>query len=291
MKPFNPELINDLAKQRVVVFVGAGVSASAETRSGGKIKNWEEFLRYCCDSNLDRKTKRLVISLIQKYDYLSACELLKKHHGDQWKEMIRAEFGQLATPSELHQAVIGLDQRIYITTNFDKLLEDAWRDLDSAATHHPQFFSKPSPAAFKIFRDDGKYIVKLHGDIDNIDEMVFSKAEYIRGAIENDYYAMFMSTLFLSFTCLFIGFSMSDPAVTQLIERYAFKFPNGRPHYLFTPTKISDDMVELNKEIRKLYLLFYSPKNNHKELLGNLNGLIEQMKIRRKEIAAEIAAT
>jgi hypothetical protein len=41
---FNTDLVDDLAGEKVVLFLGAGVSASAATASGGKIAGWEAFL-------------------------------------------------------------------------------------------------------------------------------------------------------------------------------------------------------------------------------------------------------
>ncbi|MFD2836555.1 hypothetical protein ACFS3C_08295 [Azotobacter vinelandii] len=45
MTVINPDLINDLAERRTVIFVGAGVSAGVTTRSGGRLKVWDAFLK------------------------------------------------------------------------------------------------------------------------------------------------------------------------------------------------------------------------------------------------------
>lgn len=37
---FNSDLVDDLARQKVILFLGAGVSASATTRSGTRMKGW-----------------------------------------------------------------------------------------------------------------------------------------------------------------------------------------------------------------------------------------------------------
>jgi hypothetical protein len=96
------------------------------------------------------------------------------------------------------------------------MLENAWRDNDTTSTHYPKVLNSATPAAFNMLRDDSKYIIKLHGDIDNISEMIFTKTEYIKGAFENNIYSEFLSVLFLTHTFLFIGFSMNDPAISQL---------------------------------------------------------------------------
>jgi hypothetical protein len=216
MCAFNANLLADLAHRRVVVFLGSGVSSSAQTRAGTRMMGWERFLVLCCDSVSSDPIKRLIKNLLKQKDYLSACELLKSQLSEKWEYLLRAEYGQVATPSNLHKAIINLDQRIYITTNFDKMLENAWRDNDTTSTHYPKVLNSATPAAFNMLRDDSKYIIKLHGDIDNISEMIFTKTEYIKGAFENNIYSEFLSVLFLTHTFLFIGFSMNDPAISQL---------------------------------------------------------------------------
>lgn len=78
---FNPDLLDDLARRKVVLFVGAGASKAAKPRGGGSFKDWAEFLTDACIHIPDAKQKRQILARISNKDYLIASELLKMHLG------------------------------------------------------------------------------------------------------------------------------------------------------------------------------------------------------------------
>lgn len=280
----NADLVNDLAKQRAVLFLGSGVSASASTNAGRKIKQWEPFLRDCADKVEDAGARALAKNLIEDKDFLMACEILRRRLDDRWAELLHDEFAQIAAPSELHHALVALDQRILVTTNFDKLLESAFDQ--SGSTHHPKVITRLGADAFKMLRDDRRYLVKLHGSIDDPESFVFTKAEYIERAFESPVYGDFIRTLLATHTFVFVGFSMSDPAISSLVEQYAYRYPGGRPHYVLQSGPLSVDIVETNKRLRKLYAIEYDPANDHAELVDLVKAMVEGMKSRRAELVA-----
>jgi hypothetical protein len=286
MSEFNSDLIDDLARQRVVLFLGAGVSASAKTRAGGRIKGWEAFL-----SDVNKRAggavEKQVSELLDRHDYLLACEILKTHICDTWDREVALEFGQAAEPSRLHEAIVTLDQRIIVTTNFDKLLEMSWESKLGYATHFPTVISKIDANIFSLLKDHaGKYIIKMHGTIDDPTTIVFSRSEYIRMAFGNAVYATFLETMLLNYTFLFIGFSMDDPAVSSLMEMYALRYPKARPHYIMSPAGTADNIIDINKRIRRLIAITYDGSNNHAHLPTLINELSGHVKPRRKEIAS-----
>ena len=290
MVNFNWELINDAANRRVVVFLGAGVSASAETRSGARIRQWGDFLKHAAGKISDEKGCALALKLIEEKDYLLACEVIRRRLDSEWVTVVQEEFAQVANPSALHKAIIALDQRILLTTNFDKLIETAWGEVNSASTHYPVVITKLDASAFRVFRDSRDYIVKLHGTVDDPNSFIFTKSEYIERAIGSWVYADFVSALLATHTLLFIGFSMADPAITSLVERHASKLPDSRPHYIIQPGPVEDDVVQINKELRRLFVIDYDPKDNHAQLAELVEELAAKVAQRRKEILAEGAS-
>lgn len=281
----NADLIDDLAKQRVVLFLGSGVSASAVTKAGARIRQWGAFLEYCANSLPDMRAKDLVAKLLGSQDYLLACEVLRRGLPDAWSDLLHEEFGQIADPSPLHKALVGLDQRIMVTTNFDKLIESAIEQ--GSSTHYPKIINRLSADAFKMLRDDGRYLVKMHGSIDDPETFIFTKSEYIAKAFENWIYGEFLRTLLATHTVLFVGFSMSDPAVSALVEQYAFRFPNGRPHYILQSSPIDHELIDINKSLRKLYAIEYDPQDDHAQLVEVINFMRSEMARRRLELAVD----
>jgi len=287
MAVFNSDLIGDLARQRVVLFIGAGVSSSAHTAAGGKILGWPAFLSATAEK-VAEPLKNQVKYLIKSKDYLLACELLQMSLEDEWERLVTTEFGQVANPSALHKAVLELTQRIIITTNFDKLFESAWGLPGAAGTHYPKVISKIDRDIFRILKDaEGSYLLKIHGSIDDPASLIFSRSEYIRMAFGNENYSTFLDSLLLNFTFIYIGFSMDDPAITSLMEMYALRYPSSRPHYIFAPSIVPENIVMLQKRLRKLVVIQYDSKDDHAELAPLLIELRNLMRDRRKRIIAE----
>jgi len=287
---FNADLIDDLARRRVVLFLGAGVSASAVTNSGGRFKGWGAFLEAAAALLSDVDDKRALKRILRDKDYLLASEMLRRILGPKWTEFVEEEFGQAATPSRLHTALIKLDQRLILTTNFDRLLETAWsraNDGVSTKTHHPIVISEIDANALRLFRDPRDFIVKLHGTIDKPDGMVFDKSSYHRFAYANSFYDELLKSLLLTHTFLFVGFSMDDPAVSMIVERAAHRFPQARPHYILAPSKLHPAEDALWRKLRGLYVLSYRKNNHHRELVKGLTDLVPAVEMRRQELVAE----
>lgn len=289
--PFNPDLLTDLAHRRVVLFLGAGVSASAVTATGGRIADWGAFLSKCAN-DVPEKLKLQVKKLLGENDYLLACELLQGHFAEQWAQLVSAEFGQKANPSPLHHALLGLRQRIILTTNFDKIIENAWGNSTDGVTHFPVTISSIDNNIFRPLKDhERNYIIKIHGSVDNPNSLIFSRSEYIRMAFGNSNYNNFIESLLLNYTFLFVGFSMNDPAIVSLMEMYALKYPDSRPHYIFSGDKIDDNVISMYKRLRKLVLIEYDPVDNHSVLPVIISDLVRQSRERYRLLVSEMLAT
>lgn len=271
-----------------MLFLGAGVSASAVTAKGTRIAGWEEFLTDCT-AGVPEPIKGQILGLIKSKDYLLSCELLQSHHGERWVDLISAEFGQKAEPSSLHRALLDLRQRVILTTNFDKLIENAWSSADNGGTHFPTTISTIDRNIFRILKDhEGNYILKIHGSVDNPNSLIFSRSEYIKMAFGNENYNDFIESLLLNYTFVFVGFSMDDPAITSLMEMYSLRYPNSRPHYIFSPNGIPDNIVAIYKSMRKLVVLQYDPADHHAKLPELIIELGRQSHDRRRRLVGEM---
>lgn len=288
MLQFNPELIEDLARRRAVLFLGAGVSCSSRTKSGNPIKGWEVFLKSVLAKIDDPNLKAFAGKLIAEKDYLMACQIIRESlEDDNWDEELRQKFAQAGSISHLHKAIIALNQRVIITTNFDKLLEVAWQECKPSATHYPQIITGLDDDAFKVFRNDLEYIIKLHGSIDNPKSIIFSKSDYNKNAYGNWAYTKFIETLLITHTFVFIGFSMSDPTISYLIDMHAQHLPKSRPHYIFLPGEMPKKYIDITKTLRRLFIVPYSDVNNHAELIELVNKLAVDAQVHRRSILSE----
>lgn len=284
---FSKELVDDAARRRLVLFAGSGVSASARTRQGNRIRDWATFLMHATMKIADENDKAVVKKAIADKDYTLACELVKASiETQEWTNLVHDEFSHVGIPSELHKALISLNQRIIITTNFDKLIENTWSDL-SGGSRYPDLLTDINDNAWEALKNDRDYIIKIHGTVDLPETMIFDRTDYAKKAFFNWYYNEFIEALLLSHTFLFIGFSMADPAITLIIERYAQKFPRARPHYAFLAGPVHEKFVQVAKRLRKLYILQYNPVDNHAELPLLIQKLSGEARARRREILAD----
>lgn len=284
MRQINPDLINDIAERRTAIFIGAGVSAGVVTIGGQRIQTWSAFLSIAAAKVEDSKLKAHIIKVIAAKDYLMACKMISRGLGDQrWNELLIEEYSQRGTPSELQKIIMGLDQRIIITTNFDLHLESAWAEVNTKATHHPTVIKKISQDSFHAFRDSKRYIFKIHGSIDEPGSLIFTKKDYSEKAYGNWAYAKFIETILLTHTVLFVGFSLDDPAISQIIENYAHHLPNARPHYIFLEGSHSEKFIEINKELRKIFIIPYNKRDNHVELTELFRQITTAVDSRRRE--------
>lgn len=286
---FTPDLLDDFVRGRVAIFLGAGVSAAVSTRAGQSIRTWAAFLEDTAKSTADRSIKSEVTDLLEKGDYLFACEILKEYFGERWEGVLKNEFEKIGDLSKLQLAILGLQQRILVTTNFDLFLESNWDRANPQATHHLQVKNGLSAECFAAFRDDQPYLIKLHGSINSPDSMIFSLSDYASKAHSNWQYSSFVETLLCTHTVLFIGFSMKDAAITNLLEIYAQKYPKSRPHYAFMPDFSSDRRVRIMKNYRKLFIIPYDSKDNHRQLTTYLESLRKQIQQRKKLASAGAA--
>lgn len=282
---FNSDLLEDVARRRVVLFIGAGASKWAKPRSGGSFKGWAEFLTAANSQVTDSKINRIIKECIKTSDFLIASELLKENLQERWNSILSEEFQQAADISRLHKALISLDQRILITTNFDKLIENAWSETTS---RYPRVISKIDHKAFRLFRDNESYLIKLHGSIDEPENIVFDKTSYQSTAYGNRFYRELIGTLLLTHTFIFIGFSMADPAISLIVESHAHRFSDTRPHYVFLSGKSVPIIDDLSKKLRKLFVIRYDDKDHHIALATTLESLsIKAQEERRRILTLE----
>ena len=83
------DIIEKIAKRKVVLFLGAGVSANAISEKGDKRPpTWEQFLNKGISEVTDENIVEYVRKLLNEKDYLTACEVLVNQIGNERFERI-----------------------------------------------------------------------------------------------------------------------------------------------------------------------------------------------------------
>lgn len=214
------ELKRSCLRGFVIPFVGAGMSKSAGC------PEWKDYLlNLCDDAHLDAVAMR--IRLEENGDYEGVMNDLVTALGE---NRFNLDFERdFKTPEEIEGAVTLLPELFdscAITTNFDRVLEKAYenggRSFIEKVTGRGQ-----ANAFFRAIPAGDRYLLKLHGNLDNAAERVLNKAEYDT-AYGNDGNIHFdcplpklLKRLFTSYSFLFLGCSLAADRTIQTFMRVA----------------------------------------------------------------------
>jgi len=140
------------------------------------------------------------------------------------------------SPGEVHNAFAKLPFDTVITTNYDFLLENAYRNASRryiVIADENQF----STAQMDFGNNDRTLIIKIHGDFDHPDKMVITEDDFDKFKEENPLMTTYLSSLMMVRTLLFIGYSLDDFNIRPLwyvvssklkkLQRQAFAFTNS----------------------------------------------------------------
>lgn len=212
------ELKKSCQRGFVIPFVGAGMSKSAG------LPEWKEYLlRLCEDAALDRETMRE--RLETRGDFEGAMNDIVEQLGI---NRFERDFERSFTVPEEVTGAASLLPRLFdccvITTNFDRVLEQTY------ASERKHFINTctgrgNASAFFRAIPAGERYLLKLHGNIDNAMERVLNQAEYnlAYGAEGNVNMAAplprLLKRLFSSYSFLFLGCSLSADRTIQTFMR------------------------------------------------------------------------
>lgn len=269
------QLKRDLLSRRVVVFLGSGVSKNSIGKDGKtRPPLWGEFL----EAGLKRigsKGTQHIRRAIKENDLLHACEWVRLRMEEDWEPFLRECFiNPVFAPAEIHKVIFNLDQRIYLTPNFDQIFENFVMNETGGQVTVKRYFDQD---VHNFLREDRTHVIKVHGSIDSPNELIFSSFDYAKARVQHSAFYEVLDACLLSHTFLIIGCGISDPDLNLLLENQRFSFPNSRPHYLVTSSRISPDMMKSLRANRNLKCLTYDPKDHHVELLDSLRELAEVM--------------
>ncbi|MGB1318470.1 MAG: SIR2 family protein, partial [Flavobacteriales bacterium] len=198
---------------KLVIFVGAGVSIDSGEA------DWKE-LTESLKSDLDTK-ETAFLKIAQKYYE----ERGKKEYYDK----VNSVLGSGSTePNPLHKKVLELKPLHIVTTNYDSHIEDTIQSKN----HSYSIVKKDGDLPYS---KHASLYIKMHGDL-NERNIVLKESDY-GDAYGNNFPLIegFVKGVFASRLVLFIGFSMRDDNLNQILESVGniLKGDSQYP-YLFT---------------------------------------------------------
>lgn len=233
------ELKRSCRRGFAIPFVGAGMSRSAG------LPDWKEYLLGLCDdAGLSRDAIRHRLEI--EGDYEGAInDIIARLTLNRFERDFERSFG---LPDAIEGAVTLIPKLFdcsVITTNFDRVLERVYEN-DAMAFEEKVTGRGRVNAFFRAIPAGQRYLLKLHGNIDNAAERVLSQDEYATAyGNEGDVNMTFplpraLRRLFTSYSFVFLGCSLSTDRTLQTFMRVAGEEgPDSLPHhYAILPSPV-----------------------------------------------------
>lgn len=207
-------LTESIRARECLVFLGAGASTVPDGEvglpTGGKLS---ELLANDCN-----------YPGIDKSDFLRVCqyyELVRDGHS-----LRRAIRKQLSIPGlkpgKLHTLLASLPLKAVFTTNYDRLMEQAFQiggKLPQVAVYN---INGPPVPSIDNFSDNSPLVYKLHGTIDDLPSMLCTEDDIVQflACIISDDPPLIkgIKVLFENSTILFIGYGLKDWNIRAMVR-------------------------------------------------------------------------
>lgn len=242
---FVREYVKALHDKNAAVFVGAGLSMKA-----GAV-DWKGLLEDAfTDLNLKSHLEHDLVTIAQYY--------VNESGGNRQPltQKIFAAFRTIEEPQENHMILAELPLQVYWTTNYDKLIENALKQLRKV----PDVKHDSNSLDFTV-PDRDVTVYKMHGDVDSPKTAIICKDDYERYHRRFGAFVEALSGDLVQRTFLFLGFSFTDPNIDYILSRVRSRRDehDGRLHYcvLRRVSKASDETPEdfANKELKQEYFI------------------------------------
>jgi hypothetical protein len=186
---------------RLVLFIGAGVSA------GAGLPLWDEMLRWIA---LETGLPESDLAPFERLDPLDRAGVLQGRllrQGQSLAGRVAALFAG-RRPSLAHTLLASLPVNEIATTNYDQLFERASRGASRPVAVLPYESARVHP----------RWLLKLHGCISRPDDIVLTRGDYLRYDERRAALGGILEALLVTRHVLFVGFSLSDDNFHRVVH-------------------------------------------------------------------------
>ncbi|WP_431027809.1 SIR2 family protein [Lysinibacillus sp. LZ02] len=275
--PFPETLIEEIAYNRCIIFIGAGVSATSKNKNNESMMDWSTFMSEAQKliESCEEDVKEYVQQCIDKRNYLHALQTIKDKsngNGNYIALLKRAYSGNGYSHSRAHEILHSLNIKIVVSTNFDKIYETyCIANGSKYSSGHVVINYKNTDDLIHNIKSYDNVIIKAHGSIDSPDGLIFTEDNYYKSIRENHLFYKIFESLFLTHTVLFIGYSLNDPDINLLFNTAANTASEMTPHYVLTTSGTNPQLIKHHKQNFNIEPIIYGDK--HEQLIPALEDL------------------
>lgn len=283
-----PERLIFAAKQgQIVPFVGAGVSKKSLPNH---FPNWKELASDLASLAYDTKSISKqefseIGGLIKSNRLTFAVDILKKSLPREEYESYLIEKFEYIDHKNINlttqNLLLKISGKVIITTNYDRLIEDAFAKSFKRSPTTATFEQSASVQySIQDHRNSGDPIIfKIHGDIASKNSIILSERDYRALLYDHQAYDAVITSMFLNNVFLFVGFSLDDREVLFHLERLRHKFSYvSQAHYALLP-KNSFSNIEI-RQFRESYgveVITFDKEGGYKEIDTFVRGILRKV--------------
>jgi hypothetical protein len=221
-------------------------------------------------------------------------KLTKQQIGDFIRSACR--YG-VAEPHEIHQKIVSLGTRCYVTTNYDNLLEESLRRWQPDRFYRPPVTNRHLTETAEIVHARSiDFVFKPHGDAADSDSIILTREQYRQllpqGERQNALESLKM--LLASRPVVYIGFGLRDPDFIYVRDLLANTYKGGtRDHYAIM-ADVSETECDYWRRNYGIHLVTYATSTrpnstkDHTALLALLDSLLEPLPVYQAAAVSEI---
>ncbi len=199
----------------LALFLGAGVSMAAGLPSWGGLL--DELARR---ARMSAEERDALGELRNALDQATVVERRLREGGESLGAAVATVLGGRRHYALAHALLAALPVREAITTNYDRLFEDAWTLSDPAGL-------SVLPGAVKP--DARRWLLKMHGCLSDPDRVVLSRSSYTRYDERLPALGGMVQAFLVTRHVLFAGFSLTDDNFHRIVDAVRRLRGDGRP--------------------------------------------------------------
>ena len=240
-------------KGKLIIFVGAGVSCNVDG-----MPSWEELVKsmatavsyskcnHCRQVTKNCKKTCLLKDTFSTDEFLKIPQYLFNTSKKKYYEIFKNNFKKIDADAPLSKLIFELNPAHIITTNYDNLLESSSSELRQQ---------------YQVIIEDkdllnthaSKYIIKMHGDLENIESIVLKEQDYLDFSQKKVLIELFVKALLTDHTILFLGYSLNDYNIKLIISWLNYMRQQNGALKGKTVGYMVLDSVRLNKTQKKYF--------------------------------------
>jgi hypothetical protein len=175
----------------------------------------------------------IVTDLLGRDQYLDAAEVIhSSYEARDFADKIRGAFGgSHFKGGEVQAAVLELDQKVVVTTNFDEIYENFVRD-HSGGPDHLQVLKYFDEGLSDSLKSNVRLVLKAHGCVTSPERIILTRSQFFEAKKKNPEFIQLLAALAVTHTFIFLGCSIvNDPNVQLFLENGFFRAPGKYKHF------------------------------------------------------------